>query len=104
VGDQNENLVYTSPWDFKKSFTCHKILRHGTSGFTSHLKEGVLRIFIALKNPSPWPGSNPQPFGSVASTPKTTPPRQLLKCYFCDNQFIASNLTLLTAFCITTNK
>jgi hypothetical protein len=30
------------------SFTCRKILRHGTSGFTSHPKEGVL-IFIALK-------------------------------------------------------
>jgi hypothetical protein len=30
------------------SFTYHKILRHGTSGVTSHPKEGVLRIFIAL--------------------------------------------------------
>jgi hypothetical protein len=29
--------------------TCRKILRHGTSGFTSHPKESVLRIFIALK-------------------------------------------------------
>jgi hypothetical protein len=29
------------------------------SGFTSHLKEGVLWIFIALKNPLPWPGLNP---------------------------------------------
>jgi hypothetical protein len=59
VGEGNENLVYPFPWDFKKSFACRKILRHGTSGFTSHPKEGVLRIFIALKNPSPWPGSNP---------------------------------------------
>jgi hypothetical protein len=39
----NENLVYLSPWDFKRSI--------GTSGFTSPLKEGVLLIFIALKNP-----------------------------------------------------
>jgi hypothetical protein len=23
-------------------------------------EEGVLRIFIALKNPSPWPGLNPR--------------------------------------------
>jgi hypothetical protein len=28
----------------------------------------VLRIFIALKNPSPWPGSNPQTLVPVAST------------------------------------
>jgi hypothetical protein len=27
-------------------------------------EEGVLRIFIALKNPSPWLGSNPATFGS----------------------------------------
>jgi hypothetical protein len=40
-------------------------------------KEGVLRIFIALKSPSPWPGSNPQPLGPVASTLTTTPSRRL---------------------------
>jgi hypothetical protein len=38
----------------------------------------VLRIFIALKTPSPWPGSSPQPLGPVASTLTTTPPRRLL--------------------------
>jgi hypothetical protein len=43
-----------------RSLTCRKIFRHGTSGFTSHPKEVVLRIFIALKNPSPGPGSNPR--------------------------------------------
>jgi hypothetical protein len=26
-------------------------------------EEGVLRIFIALKNPSPWPGFEPANFG-----------------------------------------
>jgi hypothetical protein len=26
-------------------------------------EEGVLRIFIALKNPSPWPGFKPTTFG-----------------------------------------
>jgi hypothetical protein len=35
------------------------ILRHGADGFTSPPKKGVLRIFIALKNPSPEPGLNP---------------------------------------------
>jgi hypothetical protein len=58
MNEGNENLVYPSPKDFKKSSTCRKILRHWTSGFTSHPKEVVLRIFIALKNPTPWPGSN----------------------------------------------
>jgi hypothetical protein len=71
------------PWDFRRSFTCRKIL-HGTSGFTSHPKEGVLRIFIALKNPSPWSGSNPLPLGPVASTLTTTPPKWLI-CYY-DNE------------------
>jgi hypothetical protein len=41
-------------WSVKGSLTCRKILRHGSSGFTSHPKEVVLRIFIALKNTSPW--------------------------------------------------
>jgi hypothetical protein len=52
------------------------MLRHGTSGFTSHPKKGVLRIFIALKNPSSLPGLNPQPLCPVASTLTTTPPRR----------------------------
>jgi hypothetical protein len=30
MGEGNENLVYLSPWDFKSSFTCRKILRRGT--------------------------------------------------------------------------
>jgi hypothetical protein len=33
------------------------------SRFTSTTKEGVLRIFIALKNPSHRPGLNSQLFG-----------------------------------------
>jgi hypothetical protein len=77
LGEGNENLVYSSQWDFKKYLKCRKILRHGTSDFTSHPKEGGLRIFIALKNPSPWPGSNPRPLVPVASTLTTTPPRRL---------------------------
>jgi hypothetical protein len=46
------------------------------SRFTSHPKEGVLRICIALKNPSPLPGLNPRPLGPVACTLTTTPPRR----------------------------
>jgi hypothetical protein len=34
----------------------------------SHPKEDMLRIFIALKNRSPWAGSNRRPLGPVANT------------------------------------
>jgi hypothetical protein len=47
------------------------------SGFTSHPKERVLRIFIALKNQSPRLGSKPQPLGPVANTLTTTTPKRL---------------------------
>jgi hypothetical protein len=77
MGEGNENLVYASPWDFKRFLTCHKILRHGSSGFSSHLKEGVW-ISVALRNPSPWPSLNLRPLGPVASTLMATPPRRLI--------------------------
>jgi hypothetical protein len=41
-------LLHTS----KSCLTCRKI-QHNASGFTSPPKEGMLRIFIALKIPSP---------------------------------------------------
>jgi hypothetical protein len=58
--------------------TCHKIFWHGASRYTFHPKEGVLHIFITLKNPSPWLGLNPQTLGPVARTPTITPLRQLI--------------------------
>jgi hypothetical protein len=61
----------------KGSLTWRKILRHGTSVFISHPNEGVLWIFIALKNPSPRTSLNSRPLGPVASTLTTTPPRRL---------------------------
>jgi hypothetical protein len=64
----HENFAYQYLKYLKGSLTPCKILRHGTFSFTSHPKEGVLRIFITLKNPSPQPGLNPQPLGPVAST------------------------------------
>jgi hypothetical protein len=74
---RNEDFAYQYLKYLKGSLTYRKILRHGTSGFISLPKEGVLRIFIALKSPSPWPGLNPRPLGQVASTLTTTPPRRL---------------------------
>jgi hypothetical protein len=61
----------------KRSLTWRKILRRGTFGFTSHPKEGVLRIFIALKNQSPRPGLNLPPSGPMASTITTTLPMRI---------------------------
>jgi hypothetical protein len=78
MGEENENLAYLSLWDFKSSFTCCKILQQGPPALLPIREEGVLRIFIALKNSSPWPGLNLRSLGLVASTLATTPPRRLL--------------------------
>jgi hypothetical protein len=43
-GWRSENFAYQYLWYVNRSLTCRKVLRHGTSGFTSHLKAGVLRI------------------------------------------------------------
>jgi hypothetical protein len=51
----------------------------GPPALISVQKEGVLPIFIALKNPSPLLGSNTQTFGPVASTVTTTLSRRLAK-------------------------
>jgi hypothetical protein len=46
------------------SLTSRKIVRHGTSGFTSCPKEGVLRILIALKKAIASAGFEPATLGS----------------------------------------
>jgi hypothetical protein len=53
-------FVHTS----KGSLICLKILRHEANGFASPPKEGVLWIFIALKNPSSSAGIEPAELGS----------------------------------------
>jgi hypothetical protein len=53
-------LFHTS----KASLTCREIERYLADGFTSPLKEGVLRIFIVLKNSSPSAGFEPVNFES----------------------------------------
>jgi hypothetical protein len=78
MGEGNEILVYSSLWEFKSSFTCRKNLTTwDLPALLPILEEGGLRIFIAFANQSPWPSSNPQPLGSVASTLTGTPPRRL---------------------------
>jgi hypothetical protein len=76
-GRRSENFAYQYQIYLKRSLACRTILRHGTSDFTFHPKEGVLRSFIALKNPSPLPGLNPRPLDPVANTLTTIPPRRL---------------------------
>jgi hypothetical protein len=71
-GRRSENFAYQYLKYLKGSLTYRKILQDGTSGFTSHPMEGVLRIIIALKNASPRPGLNPRPLGPVASTNRYT--------------------------------
>jgi hypothetical protein len=78
---RSENFSYRYVKYLKGSSTCLKILRHVTSGFTSHPKEGVLRIFIAFKSLSPRPGLNLRPLGPVASTLTTTPPKRLTRSF-----------------------
>jgi hypothetical protein len=63
--------VHTYKW----FFTCHKILQHGASSFTSPLKEGVLWTFLVLKNPSSRPGLNLWIMVPMARTLTFTPLR-----------------------------
>jgi hypothetical protein len=57
----------TSQSLYARFLTRCKILRHGGFGFTSHPKEGVLRIFIAIINPSLRPDLNLLSLSPVAS-------------------------------------
>jgi hypothetical protein len=57
-GQGNDEFFLTKYFfhTWKCSLTSCKILWHIADGFTSPPKEGVLRIFIAVKNPSPSAG------------------------------------------------
>jgi hypothetical protein len=47
--------------------------------FNASPKEGVLWIFITVKNPFPLPGLNRQTLNPVANTLTITPPRRQFK-------------------------
>jgi hypothetical protein len=62
----------------QRIFTRRKILRHGTSGFTFHPKEGTLLIVIAIKKSIASAGFEPATPGSSGRhtmhyTTETTP-------------------------------
>ena len=66
--------------DFHVTFTdlLHVVnLRHGTNGFTFLPKEGVLRIFFALKNPTASAGFEPANFGTKGQHSTSKPPKPL---------------------------
>jgi hypothetical protein len=73
-GWMNENFAYSVSLIRQRIFYMPQNLT--TWDFTSHPKEGVMRIFIALKIPLPPPGLNPRRLGPVANTLTTTPSRR----------------------------
>ena len=52
-------------------------MQHGTNGFTSLPKEGVLRIFFALKNPTASAGFEPANLGTKGQQATSRPPKSL---------------------------
>jgi hypothetical protein len=58
-------------------------LRHGTHRFTFLLKEGLLRIFFALKNPTASAGFEPSKLGSKSQHGTSRPPKPLKRLYHC---------------------
>ena len=55
-------------------------LRHGTDGFTSPLKEGVLANFFALKNPTASVGFEPANLGTKGQHGTSRPQKPLVTC------------------------
>ena len=52
-------------------------LRHGTDGFTSPPKEGLLRIFFRPKNPTASAGCEPANLGTKGQHATSRPPKPL---------------------------
>jgi hypothetical protein len=66
------------------SFTCRKA-QHGTDGFTSPPKEGVLRNFFRPKNPTASAGFEPANLGTKGQHTTSRPPKPLLRHGAVDN-------------------
>jgi hypothetical protein len=58
-------------------FYVQQICDMGTDGFTSPPKEGVLRIFFALKNPTASAGFEPANLGTKGQHATSRPPKPL---------------------------
>ena len=57
-------------------------LRHGTDGFTSPPKEGVLRIFFRPKNPTASVGFEPANLGTNGQHATPRPPKNYLNTFY----------------------
>ena len=71
--------------DFHVTFSdlLHAVdLRHGTNGFTSLPKEGVLRIFFALKNPTASAGFELANLGTKGQHATSRPPKPHIVCVY----------------------
>jgi hypothetical protein len=65
MGEKHARSILLAKHPFLCKVLLHAVnLRRGTDGFTSPSKEGVLRIFITLKNPSSSAGFEPASLGS----------------------------------------
>ena len=76
-GEMADELCLKMP-DFHVTFRdlLHVVnLRLGTNGFTSLPKEGVLRIFFALKNPTASAGFEPENLGTKGQHATCRPPK-----------------------------
>jgi hypothetical protein len=97
------NFVYSSLWDFKSSFTCRKILGHGTFPvyFPSERK-ACCGFLLPLNIHCLGQVLNPQPLGPVASTLTTTPSRWHM-CPYLTVQKICQVLCICSRRVLTSN-
>jgi hypothetical protein len=80
VWARNGRLILPEIPDFHVAFRdlLHAVnLRHGTDGFTSSPKEGVMRIFLALKNPTASAGFEPANLSTKGQHATSRPPKPL---------------------------
>jgi hypothetical protein len=80
MGEEMADSILRTTFDFHGKCTdlLHAAkLRHGTGGFTTHPKEGMLRIFLARKIRRLQPGLSPRTWVPEASMPTTRPLKPL---------------------------
>jgi hypothetical protein len=76
VGEKGPVILPKCRFPFRDLLHAVK-LRHGTDGFTFHTKEGVLRIFFALENPTDSAGFVPANLGTKGQHATSRPPKTL---------------------------
>jgi hypothetical protein len=80
-------------------------LRHGTAGFTSPSKEGVLGIFFALKNLTASAGFEPANVGIKGQHASSRPPKPLpTTCYLEATFNILLHFSMMNSSCFSEPK